>query len=326
MLIGYFGVVQENPHSLDELLALYARPAFIAFASCFALAFFGVLLVAHLTEWGLNARLARAGQAPNKRRRRKKSNRLQRRWSAPTLAPVAEVSESASGIATPIIAVVEEAARRGVVVGSLANADERRHLLLSSGRAGQKKDYGALNGSARQRNASDAEAAPSPDTTVEDKATNRTRLGLAVAYGGASGTLSGVCLLLAKSGIELLVLTFSGHNQFSRWQSWALVCVMLAAALLQLWYLNKSLKLVDPTLVCPLAFCFYNTSSIMLGECSVASPEHSETKLTPLPHTRPRLLQPTRRLTCAEHSRSRTRHCRTFSRCLARQHAWTQQG
>ena len=33
----------------------------------------------------------------------------------------------------------------------------------------------------------------------------------------------------------------------------------------QLWYLNKALKLSDPTLVCPLAFCFYNTSSIALG-------------------------------------------------------------
>ena len=33
----------------------------------------------------------------------------------------------------------------------------------------------------------------------------------------------------------------------------------------QLWYLNKSLRLSDPTVVCPLAFCFYNTSSIAFG-------------------------------------------------------------
>jgi len=36
-------------------------------------------------------------------------------------------------------------------------------------------------------------------------------------------------------------------------------------ALLQLWYLHKSLVLEDPTLVCPLAFCFYNLSSILNG-------------------------------------------------------------
>lgn len=33
----------------------------------------------------------------------------------------------------------------------------------------------------------------------------------------------------------------------------------------QLAYLNRALRLVGPTLVCPLAFCFYNTCSILSG-------------------------------------------------------------
>lgn len=45
VFIGYFGVVQAPPHSLDELLALYARPAFVAFASIFTLIFVGVLAI-----------------------------------------------------------------------------------------------------------------------------------------------------------------------------------------------------------------------------------------------------------------------------------------
>jgi len=40
---------------------------------------------------------------------------------------------------------------------------------------------------------------------------------------------------------------------------------LVAFALLQLWYLHKALKLADPTIVCPLAFCFYNLSSIVNG-------------------------------------------------------------
>jgi len=40
---------------------------------------------------------------------------------------------------------------------------------------------------------------------------------------------------------------------------------LVVLALLQLWYLHKSLTLADPTLVCPLAFCFYNMSSIVNG-------------------------------------------------------------
>lgn len=43
VLIGYFGAIQEQPHSLDELLTLYSRPAFVAFGSCFALALAGLL-------------------------------------------------------------------------------------------------------------------------------------------------------------------------------------------------------------------------------------------------------------------------------------------
>lgn len=40
-----------------------------------------------------------------------------------------------------------------------------------------------------------------------------TKLLLGLAYGIASGTLSGLCLLFAKTGIDLLILTVIGHNQ-----------------------------------------------------------------------------------------------------------------
>jgi hypothetical protein len=93
----------------------------------------------------------------------------------------------------------------------------------------------------------------------------RTSLLLALAYAAASGTLSGLCLIFAKSGVELLVLTFSGVNQFFRWEAWILVGGLIIFALGQLWYLNRGLKLADPAYVCPSAFCFYNFSSIING-------------------------------------------------------------
>lgn len=60
-----------------------------------------------------------------------------------------------------------------------------------------------------------------------------------------------MCLLFAKSGVELLLLTLRGQNQFWRWQAWVLVLGLCVFALLQLWYLHKALILADPTLVCP---------------------------------------------------------------------------
>lgn len=53
--------------------------------------------------------------------------------------------------------------------------------------------------------------------------------------------------------------------QFGRVEAWLIVLVLLVAAVLQLFYLNRALRLVGPTLVCPLAFCFYNISSIVSG-------------------------------------------------------------
>ncbi|KAI0052896.1 hypothetical protein FA95DRAFT_1553198 [Auriscalpium vulgare] len=93
----------------------------------------------------------------------------------------------------------------------------------------------------------------------------RTALYLALSYASFSGTLSGMCLIFAKSGVELLLLTVGGKNQFWRWESWLLLFGLVVFALLQLWYLHKALILADPTIVCPLAFCFYNLSSIVNG-------------------------------------------------------------
>jgi len=112
----------------------------------------------------------------------------------------------------------------------------------------------------------------------------RTRLALAISYASFSGIISGMCLLFAKSGVELLLLTLRGKNQFWRWEAWCLVLGLVAFALLQLWYLHKALILADPTIVCPCkplslhsihnelsrrsllaAFCFYNLSSIVNG-------------------------------------------------------------
>lgn len=80
---------------------------------------------------------------------------------------------------------------------------------------------------------------------------NRSRLIIAISYASFSGILSGMCLLFAKSGTQLLVLTLGGDNQFWRWQAWMLILALIIFALLQLAYLHKALVLANPTLVCP---------------------------------------------------------------------------
>lgn len=93
---------------------------------------------------------------------------------------------------------------------------------------------------------------------------HRTRLVLAISFASFSGVISGMCLLFAKSGVELLLLTLTGSNQFWRWEAWVLVLGLILFALLQLWYLHKALILADPTLVCP---CECNDINFNAGYC-----------------------------------------------------------
>lgn len=94
---------------------------------------------------------------------------------------------------------------------------------------------------------------PRPQTPIlhANHRNARTKLALAISYASVSGILSGMCLLFAKSGVELLLLTIGGNNQFWRWEAWMLVLGLVGFALLQLWYLQKSLVFADPTIVCP---------------------------------------------------------------------------
>jgi hypothetical protein len=71
------------------------------------------------------------------------------------------------------------------------------------------------------------------DTCTSTSATEHTRLLVGVAYGCISGSLSGMCLLFAKTGVELLIVTVFGNNQFGKWQTWIIVLLLLLTALLQ---------------------------------------------------------------------------------------------
>ncbi|PNY26692.1 magnesium transporter NIPA8 [Tolypocladium capitatum] len=91
------------------------------------------------------------------------------------------------------------------------------------------------------------------------------RLARGITYGIISGDLSAHALLFAKSAVELLIKTIGGKNQFTHWQSWAIVLALVALALCQLYYLHRGLKLVSTSVLYPLVFCVYNIIAILDG-------------------------------------------------------------
>ncbi|KAF8506694.1 hypothetical protein F5888DRAFT_1902347 [Russula emetica] len=208
VLIAVFGIVPEPTHSLEDLLVLFSRPAFVAYFSLLGFAVLVCLAITHLAEYSYSRRLRNGPPS---------------RPSSPLMIR----TESLADLTT-----------------------ERTPLLVRK----------------RVPGSSAASTVSATSSSTQRNATrSRTPLLLSISYASTSGILSGMCLIFAKSGVELLLISIHGSNQFWKWQAWMLILGLVGFALLQLWYLNKALKLADPTIVCPLAFCFYNLSSIVNG-------------------------------------------------------------
>ncbi|KAN0133262.1 hypothetical protein V8E53_008986 [Lactarius tabidus] len=204
VLIAIFGIVPEPTHSLEDLLILFARPAFVAYFSLLGFAVLVCLAITHLSEYSYYIRL---------------------RNLLPSLPP------------SPLM----------IPTNSTTDLTTERTPLLD------RKPYTPSNISL------------SSSATERHAIPPRTPFLLSISYASISGILSGMCLVFAKSGVELLLISINGNNQFWQWQAWMLIFGLVVFSLLQLWYLHKALKLADPTIVCPLAFCFYNISSIVNG-------------------------------------------------------------
>ncbi|KAL4070941.1 hypothetical protein J3A83DRAFT_3314674 [Scleroderma citrinum] len=221
-LIAVYGVVPgpERTRSLNELIALFARPAFLAWFCVEAAVVVVCLIITHIIEYSLRKRLILQGDGELGGSSLSTSS-----GEPPPLSPL-DVS--------PVFQQVE-------CDEAVTHHTHERTSLLDSKKKGLRSPF--------------AESGPY----------SRTPFLVALAYAAASGIMSGLCLIFAKSGVELLLLTLGGSNQFYRWEAWMLVGGLIVFALGQLWYLNKGLRLADPAFVCPSAFCFYNFSSILNG-------------------------------------------------------------
>lgn len=212
---------------MDELVQLYIRPPFLIWISLLSFALAVVVVLAHFAEWALERRIARMYPSappltPRPSHTRRKHNR---RWSAPPrpslpshqpksspalLQGTPDAKYGAFGDRAPSSTTTNVVSTNASLVSRNArpatDGEELQDVLPAESRLGAKKPaHLRVDAEAKEREAAESEAA------IE-----KSRLILGVAYGAASGTLSGLCLLFAKTGIELLILTVVGHNQVGR--------------------------------------------------------------------------------------------------------------
>ena len=287
----------EITHSLEDLLALYARPSFIVWITLQFILIAVVLGIAHWSEARLESRLQdvyialptgdddeaegegdggedtedgesavcdegagppapmrRNGMRGNQREAARASGkqgkaRKVRRWSTPpaylSLATEHQSpSESGPPFASPNANPVAAA---GLPLINFQPATPGTPDLPGTPRKSPRHvsfgpaSYRSTGAEDKAFSRAAGSGGCSKESTVrprlpQDRA-EKMRLWLGIAYGSASGTMSGLCLLFAKTGAELLILTVMGKNQFRRWESWMIVLALLVCALAQVRHL-----------------------------------------------------------------------------------------
>ncbi|KAI9503931.1 hypothetical protein BX070DRAFT_175931, partial [Coemansia spiralis] len=78
-----------------------------------------------------------------------------------------------------------------------------------------------------------------------------------------SGLICSQTLLLAKSGIGLLVLTLKGDMQFKDPLALAIVTGLICTALANLYYIQHALRLCSTLTVVPLCYCSSSLSALI---------------------------------------------------------------
>ncbi|KAI8390833.1 uncharacterized protein BYT42DRAFT_591670 [Radiomyces spectabilis] len=92
------------------------------------------------------------------------------------------------------------------------------------------------------------------------------RMYLGISYGMIAGNISSQSMLFAKSGFELFILTIVFNmDQLHYPLTWVLVSMVIVTAILQLYYLNKGLRLCDTVILVPLSSCAFNVSCLFNG-------------------------------------------------------------
>ncbi|KAI9244895.1 hypothetical protein BY458DRAFT_529235 [Sporodiniella umbellata] len=89
---------------------------------------------------------------------------------------------------------------------------------------------------------------------------------IGISFGVLAGNVSSQSMLFAKSGMELILLTFfSNENQLNHVLTYILLVMMVLTAVLQLFYLNKGLKMCNTVIMIPISSCVFNVSCLFNG-------------------------------------------------------------
>ncbi|KAJ1906545.1 hypothetical protein LPJ81_001294 [Coemansia sp. IMI 209127] len=299
--VAAFGAIDEPLLSLRDLLLLYKRPTYVAFFSVY-LTLVAFLIAAEL-YWRRTYRLLETKGAaifcvgpepPHSAQQQQHQNQQQQQQQPHNEQHCSSIALSAPRVPLRSISSLRTAPPRG---GHLSG--ETTPLLAPFGTATAPGNHHAVDAqpyasttdtlptSSHSSIAVAADHAQLPastgavndmyrrhfSSTNEDLLANEAKMGqgrAAVARctsGFLSAVISGlICsqtLLLAKSGIGLLVLTIKGDMQFKDPLALAIVVGLVFTALANLYYIQHALRLCSTLTVVPLCYCSSSLAALI---------------------------------------------------------------
>ncbi|KAJ2336084.1 hypothetical protein GGI00_001027 [Coemansia sp. RSA 2681] len=274
--VAVFGAIDEPPLSLDELLSLYTRPAYVVFFVLYS-ALVMSLIATELYWRRRYVRLSNSMRAPDMpgcsadefvAAPRVALHRVSAlRWSsgirsastehAPLLSP--DSSDSISGYSS----VTEQLSPEPTSVPATSrNLTGSSTSINTNGINTPPASTEAVDCMYRRHFSEANEALLSREVkTSRGEQVARYVSGLLSAV--LSGLLCSQTLLLAKSGIGLLLLTVQGDMQLKDPLALAIAAGLVATALSNLYYIQRALRLCSTLTVVPLSYCSSSLSALM---------------------------------------------------------------
>ncbi|KAJ1734000.1 hypothetical protein LPJ61_001291 [Coemansia biformis] len=234
--VALFGAIDEPPLSLDELLRLYRRPLYAGFIALFSLAV--AALIGLELFW--------------RRRHRRLDGRTAGRAGAEALASLLVSS-------APAVVYDSDAESEPLLSPSPASYDAVTRATPTPPAADPHSVADAMYRDYFY--AASEGLLPCEIKTAQAEQTAR------YASGALSAVISGlICsqtLLLAKSGIGLVVLTAKGDMQFNDPLALAIVAGLVGTALANLYYIQRALSLCSTLTAVPLCFCSSSLAALL---------------------------------------------------------------
>ncbi|KAJ1994143.1 hypothetical protein GGI25_000821 [Coemansia spiralis] len=315
--VAAFGAIDEPPLSLDELLLLYRRPAYVVFFSVYLVVVVALIIAELYWRWRyrlLGGDGSDCNGMDSQQSQRQYQQQQQQLASPFALAaprvPLQTVSAPSNMFprdghfpieeATPLLAaptVIASTSSGESAVSSpplsvqfykstetLLSSTTEQHFVHEHTNPSSYSNNNSSNSRLREEETHHTQPPASTnavndmyrrhfsETNEENMLPSEIKIGQGrlvarCASGFLSAVISGlICsqtLLLAKSGIGLLVLTLKGDMQFKDPLALAIVTGLICTALANLYYIQHALRLCSTLTVVPLCYCSSSLSALI---------------------------------------------------------------